>query len=79
MAHTNVDLDDTLVAEAMRLTETRTKKEVIHLGLRELIRRARLRRVRKHKGKLHWEGNLKAMREDTHGLARSSSRHKRSY
>jgi Arc/MetJ family transcription regulator len=44
MAHTNIDLDDNLVAEAMRLTEAKSKKEVVHLGLRELIRMARLRK-----------------------------------
>jgi Arc/MetJ family transcription regulator len=38
MAHTNIDLDEKLLTEAMELTRARTKKEVIHLGLRELIR-----------------------------------------
>src|SRR5688572_1838144 len=80
MAHTNIDLDDNLVAEAMRLTEAKSKKEVVHLGLRELIRMARLRKAREHRGKFHWEGNLRKMREEeTHGFVRSSSRHKRSH
>ena len=48
MAHTNIDLDEKLLAEAMELTRARTKKEVIHLGLRELIRLARLRAVREN-------------------------------
>jgi hypothetical protein len=43
--------DENLVAEAMQLTNTATKKEVIHLGLRELIRIAKLRAVRNHRGK----------------------------
>ena len=33
MAHTNIDLDEKLLTEAMELTRARTKKEVIHLGL----------------------------------------------
>jgi Arc/MetJ family transcription regulator len=49
VVHINIDLDEKLLAEAMELTKTRTKKEVIHLGLRELIRLARLRAVREHK------------------------------
>jgi Arc/MetJ family transcription regulator len=58
MAHTNIDLDEKLLTEAMELTRARTKKEVIHLGLRELIRLARLRAVREHRGKFHWRGDL---------------------
>jgi Arc/MetJ family transcription regulator len=78
MAHTNIDLDDDLIAEAMRLTQSRTKKDVIHLGLRELVRLARLRQVRNHRGKFHWEGNLSAMREEsTHGPTRRARRYKR--
>ena len=35
---TNVELDDALVEEAFRLTNVRTKKELLHLALQELIR-----------------------------------------
>lgn len=80
MAHTNIDLDEDLVAEAMHLTEAKTKKEVIHLGLRELIRLGRLRKVREHRGKFHWVGDLETMREnETHGPGGSARRHKRSH
>ena len=34
---TNIDLDDTLVEEAFSLTGLRTKKELVHLALCELI------------------------------------------
>jgi Arc/MetJ family transcription regulator len=78
MGHTNINLDEALIAEAMRLTGARTKREVVHLGLRELIRLARLRRVREHRGRFHWQGDLKKMREEeTHGLGQSSGRYQR--
>jgi len=78
MGHTNIDLDEALIAEAMRLTGTKTKREVVHLGLRELIRLARLRRAREHRGRFHWQGDLKKMRaEETHGLGRSPGRYQR--
>ena len=78
MAHTNIDLDEALIAEAMRLTKAKTKKEVVHLGLRELVRLARLRKVREHKGKFRWHGDLEKMREEeTHEWVRSAGRHKR--
>lgn len=40
---TNIELDDALVEKAFRLTNVRTKKELIHLALQELIK-ARLRK-----------------------------------
>lgn len=80
MPHTNIDLDKSLVAEAMRLTKARSKKEVVHLGLRALIRLARLGKVRKHRGKFHWHGNLEKMREEeAHEWVRPAGGHKRSH
>jgi Arc/MetJ family transcription regulator len=80
MAHTNIDLDEKLLTEAMELTRAKTKKELIHLGLRELIRLARLRAVKEHRGKFHWRGDLVKMREaKTHDLRKPSGRHKRSH
>lgn len=35
---TNIVLDDALVHEALALTGSRTKKEVVHLALEELVR-----------------------------------------
>ncbi|MDE3011032.1 MAG: type II toxin-antitoxin system VapB family antitoxin [Pseudomonadota bacterium] len=39
---TNIVLDDELLAEAMKLTEAHTKREVVDLALREMV--ARLKR-----------------------------------
>ena len=35
---TNIVLDDELVAQAFKLTDVRTKRDLIHLALEELIR-----------------------------------------
>jgi Arc/MetJ family transcription regulator len=35
---TNIDLDPALVAEAFRYADVRTKKDLVHLALREFIR-----------------------------------------
>ena len=43
---TNIDLDDELVAEAMRHSGVRTKEELVHLALREFVERHRRRDVR---------------------------------
>ena len=60
---TNIELDDALVEEAMRLTGERTKRAVVERGLAALVRLERLRRVRNGRGKLVWRGDLDRMRE----------------
>lgn len=38
---TNIDLDDELVAEALRYAGVKTKKDLVHLALREFVARHR--------------------------------------
>ncbi len=47
---TNIELDDTLVEEAMRYAEVQTKKDLVHLALREFVARHRRRDVRELRG-----------------------------
>ena len=49
---TTVDIDPDLLAEAMRLCEARTKKEVIHTSLAELVRRRRIDELKAMAGTL---------------------------
>ncbi|MFD7298747.1 type II toxin-antitoxin system VapB family antitoxin [Streptomyces sp. NPDC059897] len=41
MAATQIDIDDEALAEAMRLSGARTKKETVNLALREYVERQR--------------------------------------
>lgn len=59
---TNVVLDDELVAKAMQYTGLTTKRAVIEEALRLLVRLKSQEEVRNLRGKLHWEGDLEAMR-----------------
>lgn len=43
---TNIDIDEELVAEAMKVSGTRTKREVVDRALREMVARARRPRFR---------------------------------
>jgi hypothetical protein len=52
---TNLDLDESLVAEALSLSGLRTKKAVVEEGLRALIRLHRQTDVRRLRGLLHWQ------------------------
>ncbi len=42
---TNIVLDDELVAEAMKCSGARTKREVVEIALRELVQRHAQRRI----------------------------------
>jgi len=61
---TNIVIDDALMAEALALTGIRTKREAVEEGLRLLVKMARQERIRSVRGKLHWDGDLDAMRTD---------------
>ena len=62
MARTNIDLDDRLVEEGMRAFKCKTKKELIHLALKELLKTEKRKELLKLRGKLKWEGDLEEMR-----------------
>jgi len=61
---TNIVIDDKLMAEVLRLTGAKTKREAVELGLKTLIRLKQQAGIRKYRGKLAWEGDLEAMRTD---------------
>ena len=60
---TNVVLDETLVEQAKALTGIKTTRGVIDEALRVLIRLREQGQVAELRGRLHWEGDLAALRE----------------
>lgn len=61
---TNIVIDDRLIAEAMKLSGARTKREAVEDSLRLLVRLKRQERIRRARGRLKWSGDLDAMRRD---------------
>jgi Arc/MetJ family transcription regulator len=61
---TNIDIDDTLMDEALRRSGAATKRAAVEEGLRLLIQTRRQGAIRKLRGKIRWEGNLDDMRTD---------------
>lgn len=59
---TNIEIDDDLLADAMRAAGTTTKRATVEAGLRELIRRHRVRKVRQLRGAVDWIGDLDELR-----------------
>lgn len=62
MHRTNVELDEKLVREGMKLFGRKTKKDLVNFALREIIRREKAKGILSFEGKVKWEGDLKEMR-----------------
>ncbi|HEV2784578.1 MAG TPA: type II toxin-antitoxin system VapB family antitoxin [Actinophytocola sp.] len=64
MSRTNIELDDELVAEAMRRYNLHTKREVVDLALRRLVGpRLTEQDIDAVRG-IGWEGDLNDLRRD---------------
>lgn len=61
---TNIVIDDALMADALKATGVKTKREAVELGLRLLLRLRAQAEIRQFRGKVAWEGDLEAMRLD---------------
>ena len=61
---TNIVIDDKLMADTLRATGLSTKREVVELGLKTLLRLREQAEIKQLRGKVTWEGDLDAMRRD---------------
>ena len=59
---TNIVIDDTLMRNALKATGLKTKREAVELGLQTLVQLKQQADIRKLRGKLKWEGNLRESR-----------------
>jgi len=64
IVRTNIVIDEKLIADAIKATGARTKKEAVELGLKALIRLKRQESIRGYRGKLKWRADLDRMRTD---------------
>ena len=62
---TNIVIDDELMTEALDVSGNRTKRETVEEALKLLINLKNQAKIRTLRGKLHWEGDLDAMRTDS--------------
>ena len=62
MSRTNVDLDDKLVKHAMAMSTFKTKKQLIHVALEELVHKLERKSILKFMGTSCWEGDLDQLR-----------------
>ena len=62
MKRTNIVLDEGLVRQGLRATGMKTRRALVQHALQELVRREKQLGFLALKGKIHWTGNLNAMR-----------------
>ena len=62
MARTNIDIDEELVAEAMRRFRVKTKREAVDLALRRLVGSSVTPAFMLSLEGIGWEGDLDEMR-----------------
>jgi Arc/MetJ family transcription regulator len=60
---TNIEIDDELMAEAMKATGKNTKKATIEEALRRMVVSQRRKQALKNLEGMGWEGDLDAIRE----------------
>jgi Arc/MetJ family transcription regulator len=59
---TNIDLDDSLVNQALKLSKLKTKRDVVQAALKNYVSSMKKKELLHLKGRVTWEGNLKEMR-----------------
>jgi Arc/MetJ family transcription regulator len=59
---TNIDLDATLVEQALKLSNAKTKKEVVTLALDNFVKQLQRQQLLALRGKVVWDGDIDAMR-----------------
>jgi Arc/MetJ family transcription regulator len=60
---TNIEIDDTLMAEAQKASGHATKKQTVEQALRLMVKLGRQREVDAAFGKYRWRGNLAQSRK----------------
>ena len=64
MGRTNIVLDDTLVSKGLKITGLRTKKDLVDLALRELVRKEDQKSILSLEGRFRWQGDLNENRKN---------------
>jgi Arc/MetJ family transcription regulator len=69
---TNIVLDDQLVEEALAVTGARTKREVVHLALQELVQSRKKKNLADLAGRIRFRAgfNHKSLRRTRYGAER---------
>src|SRR5262249_42607416 len=62
MSRTNIDLDERLVRQGLKMFNCKSKRELVHLALTERLKGAKRKEILELRGKVKWEGDLEELR-----------------
>jgi Arc/MetJ family transcription regulator len=62
MSRTNIDLDERLVREGLKAFRCKSKRELVNLALRELLKKAKRKEILALRGQVKWEADLEELR-----------------
>lgn len=60
---TTLDLPEELLAEAMKITDTKTKTKVIITALENLVRKSKISDIKRYKGKIDLDIDVSDLRD----------------
>ena len=58
----STEIDNSLLAEAMKISGMNTEAAVLNLALKEYLRKNELKKILKYRGQNIWEGDIEEMR-----------------
>ena len=64
MSKTLVNINDTLMAKAKRISGLKKKVDIVNQALESFVREKEAESILDLKGKMEWKGDLKHMRKD---------------
>lgn len=64
MSRTNIEIDDALIRKARKLTDLKTKREIVNHALELLVRTESRKGILRYYGSGVWKGDLKASRRN---------------
>jgi Arc/MetJ family transcription regulator len=64
MARTNIDIDDGLIRKARKLTNLKTKRQIVDKALELFVRSESRKGILRYFGSGIWKGDLKASRRN---------------
>jgi Arc/MetJ family transcription regulator len=62
MSRTNINLDERLIREGLRVFGCKSKRELVNLALRKLLKKAKRKEILTLRGQIKWEADLKELR-----------------
>ncbi len=58
MARTNIELDDRLINQGLKVFKCKSKSELVDLALKELLKSSKRKEILSLRGRIHWQGDL---------------------